>query len=773
MIFTHQFKLTFVIFIALFFVACGGGTSEFDEPEIGEANDPYNYIASVGGQDISISGSEFRVRTDNCGASVSARETLARSRSFNISLEADIATSLGGELEGGVLVAGAKVQTAIETSLGIQIGTTETVDAERTLETPANSISIITLQWEEVWSTGNVNITDDTGDLKGEVPFRVLTTLRLSQKSVEEVPCSVELTPIVTKTATITPIPPTTTDGSPSVTPTIVPSTEPTAEPTSLPTPTISSTPSPVSSNNEFAFELNLENYGIGDIPNDIGSDLVIGERDGRKLVSGLNDAGQLNLDALQLSSNFEAIMEVDWTDTNAIISMRSSDGSEIRINFDDGISFGNTSSSYSSSVGWKSGSGINLLRLTANKGAVRLFINDDFFGSVPIRTESQYGNFTITGITQEDSLFSFEIRDTTNEILAQDQSTSIINGGANNFNLDFTTLNLGDIPFELGNELVIDERDGRRFIAGLTNAGRIELSDLNISQDFEMEFVVDWNETNAVILLRTTDGREIKVAFADNIKFGNTESSYSSSVGWKSGSGINTCKLVANKEAVRFFINNTFFGTVPLESPATFSSIIISGIQRDDALFSFGVQDTSNLNIVQDGSGVNGNENLSDFFVDLNVYSIGDIPRDLGDNLVVGSEEGQKIISGLTDEASITITDIHLKDNFDIFLDVDWNDANAMFTLISQNGDSLTIDFTDKISFGNTSSSYSSSVGWKSGSAVNSLRLTVGEGAARFFINEEFFDSVPVNDGTIFSSLFIDGITRQDAIYVLRADSY
>ena len=142
-----------------------------------------------------------------------------------------------------MLVAGAKVQTAIETSLGIQIGTTETVNAERTLETPADSISVITLQWEEVWSTGNVNIIDDAGNLKGEVPFRVLTTLRLSQKSVEEVPCNAESTPVVTKTATITQIPPTETTIPPSSTPS--PTNTATIPPTPIPTSTLTPTPPP------------------------------------------------------------------------------------------------------------------------------------------------------------------------------------------------------------------------------------------------------------------------------------------------------------------------------------------------------------------------------------------------------------------------------------------------------------------------------------------------------------------------------------------------
>jgi hypothetical protein len=142
------------------------------------------------------------------------------------------------------------VQTAIETRLGIQLGTTETVNAERELETPADSISIITLQWEEVWSTGNVNIIDDAGKLEGEIPFRVLTTLRLSQKAVEEIPCSTA-TPTANENIQSSPteapiVPSTATPLGPSTAPPIPPSdtpVPPTATNTPLPLPTLTPIP--------------------------------------------------------------------------------------------------------------------------------------------------------------------------------------------------------------------------------------------------------------------------------------------------------------------------------------------------------------------------------------------------------------------------------------------------------------------------------------------------------------------------------------------------
>ncbi len=243
---TLQFKLVFITLIMLFSASCNGNNDKISENNevvgIVEESDPYNYIASVGSQDISISGSEFQVKTDNCGASLNAKETLSRSRSFDIRLEADVATSLGSEFKGDILVAGAKVQTAIETSLGIQVGTTETVNAERELETPADSISTITLQWEEVWNTGNVNIINDAGELEGKIPFRILTTLRLSQKSVDEVPCATA-TPTVSAKVTNTQTPPTETPKPPTSVPTNTP--KPTSTQTATPKPSSTLTPTP------------------------------------------------------------------------------------------------------------------------------------------------------------------------------------------------------------------------------------------------------------------------------------------------------------------------------------------------------------------------------------------------------------------------------------------------------------------------------------------------------------------------------------------------
>ena len=247
-----KFGLPFLALAMLLSISCRGGDSEDLESQqvanLVEQNDPHSYVVVEEGQYISVSGSEFQVRTDNCGSSLTAKETLSRTRSFEIKLVADVTSSLGGEFDGNLVIAGAKVQTAIETSFGIQVGATETVATGRDLVTPAGHISIFTMQWEEAWDTGKVNIFDDSGNLKGSVPFRLLTTLNLTQKAVEEIPCSGE-TPAVGSDALAIPVKDTTTTPESSIetiTPTRAPATA-TPSPTSVP-PTLTLSPTAIPS---------------------------------------------------------------------------------------------------------------------------------------------------------------------------------------------------------------------------------------------------------------------------------------------------------------------------------------------------------------------------------------------------------------------------------------------------------------------------------------------------------------------------------------------
>lgn len=183
---------------------------------------------------IRATGSEFQVTTNNCGSQLSAKESFTRSREFNVVLESEFSQSLRGQLGGSIVVADAEIETEVSASLGLQVGGSETVQTERQIETPANSITTVTLQWEEIWQAGTVSIQRADGSKIGDVPFRVLNTMRLTQKKIETEQCATD-----TPTRTGTPIP----TSTPSPTWTLTPTSTPT--PTDTPTPKLTATSEP------------------------------------------------------------------------------------------------------------------------------------------------------------------------------------------------------------------------------------------------------------------------------------------------------------------------------------------------------------------------------------------------------------------------------------------------------------------------------------------------------------------------------------------------
>ena len=141
---------------------------------------------------------------------------------------------------GSILVADAEIEAEVSATLGLQVGSSETVQTERQIETPADSVTTVTLQWEEIWQAGTVSIRRVDGSTIGDVPFRVLSTMRLTQKRIETEPCNSFPTdtppptpppkPIIAPSPTGTPAP------TPTDTPTPTPTDTPTHTPTTIPT---------------------------------------------------------------------------------------------------------------------------------------------------------------------------------------------------------------------------------------------------------------------------------------------------------------------------------------------------------------------------------------------------------------------------------------------------------------------------------------------------------------------------------------------------------
>lgn len=151
-------------------------------------------VETDGGNEAQAVGNAFDITTDNCGSPTSAIESITRSRTFNVSLTTELSETLQAQLGADALVANAEIQAAISASLGIEVGASETIETVRQIETPPDTRSVVTLKWEELWQNGHVSIKRPDNTWVGKVPFRILTTMRLSQIKVDIFPCR-NLTP--------------------------------------------------------------------------------------------------------------------------------------------------------------------------------------------------------------------------------------------------------------------------------------------------------------------------------------------------------------------------------------------------------------------------------------------------------------------------------------------------------------------------------------------------------------------------------------------------
>lgn len=182
--------LSMLVILIVVASACTSGTPPGEEPTAVTQKSDLDYLVTVDDDnDVKVSGGVFEVSTNNCGSRVSAFESYTRSREFDVTLNAEISETLQGQLGGDLLVAEGEIGAAIGAKLGVQIGSKESVQTQRQIETPADSITTATLQWEEIWQTGNITLNRADSTKLGDVPFRVLTTMRLSQIGIQDIPC--------------------------------------------------------------------------------------------------------------------------------------------------------------------------------------------------------------------------------------------------------------------------------------------------------------------------------------------------------------------------------------------------------------------------------------------------------------------------------------------------------------------------------------------------------------------------------------------------------
>ena len=330
---------------------------------------------------------------------------------------------------------------------------------------------------------------------------------------------------------------------------------------------------------------LDLSEYTVGDIPNELGYSLIVQNESGRKCISSLNGNGRIELTSLNLRESFELTIEVDFTNFNSAFILRSTEGNEILVNFQDSyISFGDFSFNWND-TGWKGENNINICKLLIANGICKFFINNKYFGSIITNSTNIYNYFTITGINEDDYIYAIEyININISEINHND---IIIRNITQGFSLNLTLFEVGDLPTFLGSNILIHERNTIKHITSMpdTNANLI-IDQITLQSNFELIYNADWTDSSVKVLLKSSNHR-IEI-YHDNrdITFGAKSLDWNST-GWKGNDFVNECRLSVSSGTGKFYINNEFFGSIVVPDNEQYKTLYLSGIQQKDALFS------------------------------------------------------------------------------------------------------------------------------------------------------------------------------------------
>lgn len=532
---------------------------------------------------------------NNCGgtAEVENEESLSRSIAHTMEVGAGLEVNANGQI--GFAGTDVELGATIAGQLGYSYGSVQDISRSITVKARPGTYMEHRVQLQEIWQIGTAKIV--ANDQEIQVPFNFRSDFRVHLLNSRDKGCpSNSSTGISTKvpieeTVANTPTPEPTATDTPTSEPTATdtPTPEPTATdtPTSEPTATDTSTPEPFGSTESVPFSIDLTPYSIGDIPKELGTDLVIGDRDGRVYVSGLNDGGRIEIRNISLLANFEVVFDADWGDFSTTLLLRSSSGDEISLRFDgDDITFGNTQKHFGD-TGWKGGDVINNVRLTVNGDTAKVFVNEVFFGATPVKPNAEYISLAMTGIKRKDYLFLLK-----GAKLPQRTPIgldNVVNRTADrgSFSLDLNPYEIGDIARELGTNLMVNQLDGRKYLTGFVQNGKFEIANLNLKENFEISFDADWSDFTSIFKLESDNKEEIEINFeGDNIIFGNTDEHFSNT-SWKGGNNTNEIRLSVAGDTAKVFINGEFFGTTLVNPNTIYTKLVINGLKTDDYLFS------------------------------------------------------------------------------------------------------------------------------------------------------------------------------------------
>jgi len=160
---------------------------------------------------------------------------------------------------------------------------------------------------------------------------------------------------------------------------------------------------------NDYIFSVNMGSFSLGDIPKFLGKSLVIGESDGRPYISSLTDDGELLLEGLNFSGDFEIMLAVDWNSFDKTIRFTSDGDNDVKLSFTSkGLKVGAILKEWRR-TSWKMRKEINVIEFVSKNDIVRVFVNYKYIGSVEIKSGLKFTKFIIRGIKQDDSIFNLK----------------------------------------------------------------------------------------------------------------------------------------------------------------------------------------------------------------------------------------------------------------------------------------------------------------------------------------------------------------------------
>ena len=166
----------------------------------------------------------------------------------------------------------------------------------------------------------------------------------------------------------------------------------------------------------------------------------------------------------------------------------------------------------------------------------------------------------------------------------------------------------------------------------------------------------------------------------------------------------------------------------------------------------------------------------IADFEIDLSGYEEGDIPTVFGEGLVIKTERNGKKVNYISGQSSddvgkMNVALTNLSNSLEIIVDLQFGYYRQAILLLSDNEkQQVGVNFkfyTVKLGF-NNEVKFGQIAAWKN-FEVNSFKLKISGKLAKLYINDEFIQSSSIEPNIIYTTLQINGLSKNDKVFGIK----